>query len=275
MFAKSPLMTLSELSANGIVSRIWSEPGRASPASTRLRRIGCSARRSATVLAWLRRITSVPTSESRFSDCSVPTSRPRCWLSTSRPGPRLSMTFAIRARWSTRVRLSRSRESIARTMSAFCRSSVPTNWSRFCSRDRSWASLPVVAALSSRAIVWTFSTPPPLSSSDSAPSTSSTCAPTSVRSAGITAPAARRPCGGSVGEGISSTNFSPRRLVWRRRAVALAGRTTAPLTSTTTWAVQPSGASETSRTTPTGTSLTRTLLFGTRSTTLVNCAVTM
>ena len=72
MFAKSPLMTLSELSANGIVSRIWSEPGRASPASTRLRRIGCSARRSATVLAWLRRITSVPTSESRFSDCSVP-----------------------------------------------------------------------------------------------------------------------------------------------------------------------------------------------------------
>ena len=31
MFAKSPLMTLSELSANGIVSRIWSEPGQGVP----------------------------------------------------------------------------------------------------------------------------------------------------------------------------------------------------------------------------------------------------
>ena len=31
MFAKSPLMTLSELSANGIVSRIWREPGEGVP----------------------------------------------------------------------------------------------------------------------------------------------------------------------------------------------------------------------------------------------------
>ena len=87
-------------------------------------------------------------------------------------------------------------------MSPRCWSSVPTKTLRLSIRPRIWPSLPDSAELSSREIVWTFSTPPPLSSSESAPRTSSTCAPTSVRSSGMTAPfvelALRRAHGGAA-----------------------------------------------------------------------------
>ena len=77
---------------------------------------------------------------------------------------------------------------------------------------------------SSWLMVRSWARPPPLSSSPSAASTSSTSAPRLVRDSGMTSPSARRPWPGSVGGAASATNFSPSRLVWRTAAVALAGR---------------------------------------------------
>ncbi len=122
--------------------------------------------------------------------------------------------------------------------------------------------------------------PPPLSSNDSAPNTSSTSGLRLVRSTGITAPSASRPvspdavASGAVAGVASSTYFSPSRLDWRSRATASAGSTTSPLTATVTSAVHPSAARPMFSTRPTGTSLTLTPACGTRSSTSLNRTVT-
>ena len=92
----------------------------------------------------------------------------------------------------------------------------------------------------------------------------------------MTAPSRSRPVAGSGAAGwVSSTYFSPSRLDWRSRAVALAGSFTLPLSSTVTCACQEFGARFTSETRPTGTSLTRTAALGTRSSTSWNRTLTV
>lgn len=65
--------------------------------------------------------------------------------------------------------------------------------------------------------------PPPFSSIDSAPKTSSTSGFRFVRDSGITAPSASAPVPAAVwalpwGPALSCTNFSPSRLDWRSSA---------------------------------------------------------
>ncbi len=73
--------------------------------------------------------------------------------------------------------------------------------------------------------------------------------------------------------GLSDTNFSPSRLVWRISAIAFSGSSTSLRSSSVTTACWPS--SSTSVTWPTLTSLTFTVDFGTRSSTSRNSALTV
>ena len=81
--------------------------------------------------------------------------------------------------------------------------------------------------------------PPPLSSIDNAPSTSSTSVLRLVRDSGMVAPSASRSDAAPVAGAVSSTYFSPSRLDCFSRADALAGSRTEPLTRMVTRAVQP------------------------------------
>jgi hypothetical protein len=143
------------------------------------------------------------------------------------------------------------------------------------STDRICDSLPFSAALSWVSIVCSWAMPPPFSSMDSAPSTSSTVALPVVRASGIIASLASRPWAMPAGGALSSMYHSPSRLDWRSAASALAGRCTSPLMTIVTVAVQLCAGRLMLDTRPTATSLTRTADCGTRSTTLLNCAVTV
>ncbi len=88
------------------------------------------------------------------------------------------------------------------------------------STEATWGSRPPMALLSSVAMVLIWLMPPPLSSSDSAPKTSSTSGLRLVRAIGMAAPSARGPAAAWVaaaarvlaGGGESWMYFSPRRL---------------------------------------------------------------
>ena len=73
-------------------------------------------------------------------------------------------------------------------------------------------------------MVLSWATPPPLSSRESAPSTSSTSGLRPVRSSGMTSPLPSRPLLAPLVGGDSETNFSPSRLVCRILATALSGQ---------------------------------------------------
>jgi hypothetical protein len=123
--------------------------------------------------------------------------------------------------------------------------------------------------LSSLEIVWSWATPPPLSTRLSAPSTSSISGLRPLRSSGITSPLRSSVGLGSVGGAERETNFSPSRLVCRICAVALAGSLVSRRISTVTSACP--STSFTSVTLPTETSSTLTAESGTRSRTSGNC----
>lgn len=145
----------------------------------------------------------------------------------------------------------------------------------FFSTSRICASLPVNALFSSREIFLIWARPPPLSSIDRAPNTSSTSALRLVRATGMLAPPASDAPPALPFGAASCTYFSPRRLVCSSLASALAGSFTSPLTSMVTVAVHPFFGSVISVTRPTATSLTRTAACGTRSSTVSNSAVTV
>jgi len=184
------------------------------------------------------------------------------------------MAPASSSRCPLSVPASRLSPSMARVMSPLLVSKVDTKVVTLSRAARTLASLPSRAALSSREIFCSCSTPPPLSSMDSAPSTSSTSVLRLVRLTGMNAPSDSFPVASAGGGAESSTYFSPSRLDWRSLAPAFAGSLTSPLTSRVTSAVQPSRARLISSTRPTATSLTFTPDCGTRSSTSVNCTFT-
>ncbi len=128
-------------------------------------------------------------------------------------------------------------------------------------------SLPSRVLLSSWTTVLVFSRPPPLNRSEAAPSTSSSSGLRPERDNGILSPDLSVPIPPDGGA-PSDTNFSPRRLVWRIVAIALAGNLASRLILRSMTAVQP--LSLMLVTLPTVTSLTLTALCGTRSRTSRN-----
>ncbi len=126
---------------------------------------------------------------------------------------------------------------MAETISSLCLSICFMNTSSWSSTERTLPSRPESALLSSVEIVLSWATPPPLSSRDSAPSTSSTCGLRPLRASGITSPSWSRPVPAPDGGGPSETNFSPSRLVCRMCATALSGSFTLPFSRTVTSAV--------------------------------------
>ena len=163
---------------------------------------------------------------------------------------------------------------MALTMSALLSSSCVISSRTWSSTDRAVPSRPSSAMFSSRAMVRSWATPPPLSSRLSAPSTSSTSGLRPLRSRGITSPLASGSVLAPLSGAASDTNFSPSRLVCRIDATALSGSSVPRRSWTVTSAVKPS--SRTSVTLPTLTSFTFTDDCGTRSSTSRNmmCTVT-
>ena len=96
-----------------------------------------------------------------------------------------------------------------------------------------------MALLSSVSITLSWATPPPLSSSDSALSTSSTSGLRPVRASGMLSPSPRRPSGAVDGGAESWTYFSPSSEVCLSSATALSGRSTFLGSRSVTRAVQP------------------------------------
>ncbi len=128
--------------------------------------------------------------------------------------------------------------SSALMMSRRCELRLPISVLIWPSSARICGSLPASAALSWVVITCSWLSPPPLSSRDSAPKTSSTVALVVVRGSGMTEPLDRRPCGGMPGGADSPTYCSPSRLACCTWAIALPGRWTLPLMSMVTRAVQ-------------------------------------
>ncbi|CAM5717321.1 hypothetical protein SALBM217S_08606 [Streptomyces griseoloalbus] len=120
--------------------------------------------------------------------------------------------------------------------------------------QRTSGSRPPRAALSSRVMVFNWLTPPPLSSRDSAPNTSSTSVVRLVRDSGMTLPSDSLPPSLLPRGATSWMYFSPSRLDCSRRAVASAGKVMSPLISMVTRADQ-SSPSSMPVTRPTATSL--------------------
>lgn len=140
------------------------------------------------------------------------------------------------------------------------------------SSDLTRLSRPSRALLSSTVIVLSWATPPPLSSADSADSTSSISGLRPLRDSGMRSPSLSRPTGALPVGAESATYFSPSMLVCRSSATALAGSFTESATRSRTRACQPS--SSTFSTAPTVTLLTFTADCGTRSRTSRNSTVT-
>ncbi len=174
--------------------------------------------------------------------------------------------------WASRLALSRSSPSSARTISDLWSSSPPMNVSSWSITLLMSPSRPCITWVSSRLMVRSWATPPPLSSSDSALKTSSTSGLRPERASGITSLSPRRPVGAASVGASRDTNFSPSRLVWRSSATALSGSFTLSSRRSRTRAVQPS--SQMSSTAPTVTSLTLTADCGTRSSTSRNSTTT-
>ncbi|CAM5713051.1 hypothetical protein SGLAM104S_00228 [Streptomyces glaucescens] len=213
------------------------------------------------------------TSESVSRERSMVSSEPRCRSSVFRPGERSVRTVATSSSRVARVAESRLTASRASVMSPRWSSrSVTRVLTRF-STERTSPSRPPSASLSSRVMVLSWLTPPPLSSRDSAPNTSSTSVLRLVRETGMTSPSASLPVPVSRAGATSWMYFSPSRLDCSSRAVASAGSRTAPLISMVTRADQPSSSMPVTR--PTATSLTFTAACGTRLRTSRSSAVTV
>lgn len=191
------------------------------------------------------------------------------------PGVRSDRVVEISSLCWLSVADSRFTLSSARVISALCSSSPPTKVFRLPISERAAFSLPPNASLSWRVMFWIWATPPPLSSSESAPKTSSISGAMVESASGITAPSRSAPAGDCTSGGASSTNFSPRMLDCRSRAIAFAGSLTSPLIRSVTSALRPSAASSTCSTLPTATSLTLTPDCGTRSSTFGKLALTV
>ena len=93
--------------------------------------------------------------------------------------------------------------------------------------------------LSSLAIVFSWATPPPLSTRLSAPKTSSTSGLRPVCSSGMSSPSPSARPRALVRRRFRDTNFSPRRLVCRISATAFSGRSVVLRSSSVTSAVVP------------------------------------
>ena len=113
--------------------------------------------------------------------------------------------------------------------------------------------------------------PPPLSTNDSAPSTSSTSGLRPVAESGMLSPSESRPVGWAPAGSSSATYFSPRRLVCRISATVFAGRSRSLRTCMVIFACQPTRSIW--ETCPTGTSSTITAVRGTTLSASVNSAV--
>ena len=105
-------------------------------------------------------------------------------------------------------------------MSPFWEFSVPTSVLTWLSTLRILPVRPSIISLSSWVMLWICPTPPPVSTSDKAPRTSSTSGLRPVRSIGMTSLGPSFPvlagvasAPGSATGADSSTNFSPSRLV--------------------------------------------------------------
>lgn len=215
--------------------------------------------------------TATPESVSR--ERSMVSREPRCRSSVLSPGERPVRTVPTSSlRWA-RVEESRLTASSASVMSPRWSSRSVTRVLTLRSMERTSGSRPPSAAFSSRVMVRSWLTPPPLSSRDSAPNTSSTSVLRLVRDSGMTLPSESRPFP-PPGGAASCTYFSPRRLDCPRRAVASAGSRTSPLIRMVTRAVQ-SSPSSMRLIRPTATSLTRTAECGTRLRTSSSSAVTV
>ncbi len=147
-------------------------------------------------------------------------------------------------------------------MSFFCLLSAPTIVSRLVSSSRAWSWRPLSILFISTLIVLSWPMPPPLSSIESAPSTSSTSGLRLVRESGMKAPLASSvddavPAGGS----IRAMYFSPSRLVCRTSISTLAGTLTSLRTRKVTRACQPTRSTSVTR--PTTVSLAITSVRGT------------
>ena len=136
--------------------------------------------------------TFVPTSPSLSSWRSIVISARCCRLSTLSAGPMLSMAAPMTSFSLTSVAVSRLIESIAAMMSSFCSSSAADHRSRLPSRCRAWSCRPLSILFISTLIVFSWPMPPPLSSIDRAPSTSSTSGLRPVRDSGMTSPSESR-----------------------------------------------------------------------------------
>ena len=112
---------------------------------------------------------------------------------------------------------------MARTIWSLLVSSWPMNTSSWDSTDRTSPSRPPSALFSSVEMVLSWATPPPLSSRDSAPRTSSTSGFRPLCASGMVSPSPRRPLEAPLAGAASETNFSPSRLVCRIVASALSG----------------------------------------------------
>ena len=144
-------------------------------------------------------MTRVPTALRSLSARSIFTRSSRCRLieATARgswSSARVIAGFCLFSEIASRLRL-----SMARTIWSLLVSSWPMNTSSWVSTDRTLPSRPPSALFSSVEMVFSWATPPPLSSRDSAPRTSSTSGLRPLRASGIVSPSPRRPLEAPVG----------------------------------------------------------------------------
>ena len=181
------------------------------------------------------RITRVATPLRLLSALSIFTRSSRCRLIEATARGSSSRAWVMAGFCLFSAIASRLRLSMARTIWSLFVSSWPMNVSSWASTERTLPSRPASAELSSAEIVFSCATPPPLSSSERAPSTSSTSGLRPLRSSGIRSPSDSRPSPvPPPGGGARETNFSPSRLVCRMVASASSGSLTLRRISTVT-----------------------------------------
>ncbi|EYT83296.1 hypothetical protein CF54_08255 [Streptomyces sp. Tu 6176] len=235
--------------------------------------MGARAFRSATMSSLLALTVETATPDSVSRERSMVSRAPRCSSRVFRPGERPVRTVCTSVlRWA-RVAASRLTLSRASVMSSRCWSRSVTRVLTRWSIERTWGSRPPRAVFSSWVMVLSWLTPPPLSSRDSAPKTSSTSVLRPVRETGMTLPSVRCVVLVSLAGATSWTYFSPSRLDCSRRAPASEGSRTSPLIFMVTRAFQPSRLMAVTR--PTATSSTLTAACGTRLRTSSSSAVTV
>ena len=108
------------------------------------------------------------------------------------------------------------------------------------SRCRAWSWRPLSILFISTLIVFSWPMPPPLSTIERAPSTSSTSGLRPVRESGMKSPAESRPTLAVPWSGSTSAMyFSPSRLVWRTSTWTFSGSLMSLRTRNLTRACQP------------------------------------